>query len=204
MCIGVSPSREEDGRERQLVDCASPLALSVSAGLWGAHPSRVLVPASRRDELCEGSPPVEMDADAGTALEKFVLAGRQNQHAGRMCSPAQDDAAPATGSGGFPAAGQSSSLEGRAAFAEAAPRRAAGKPPLPVSPRAPPVRKHSVHVCLWPVKSLAQPLRVLFRTSGPREWPSEGWIMDESGAAAPPPVFFILPPSSFCLILPRP
>ena len=57
------------------------------AVLLGAHPSRVWVVASRRDELPAASRPGSTSPDAGLRRLKCVLAGRQNQHSGRACSP---------------------------------------------------------------------------------------------------------------------
>ena len=53
----------------------------------GAHPSRVLVSASRRDELSDSLAASGDDRPRWLRLVKFVSAGRQNQHAGRICSP---------------------------------------------------------------------------------------------------------------------
>ena len=59
----------------------------VRSVIWGAYASRVLVLASRQDELPCRIAGERVRGIGRRTLGKFVSAGRRNQHAGRVCSP---------------------------------------------------------------------------------------------------------------------
>ncbi len=56
--------------------------------VWGEHASRVLVVASRRDELLRTVLRILGDAKTQSCTQwKLAVAGRPSQHAGRVHSP---------------------------------------------------------------------------------------------------------------------